>query len=134
MTSSIYEQLDREYEQLRDANQRKEQLRREEVYRICPEIVDIEKNIRKLGFEAVKRQLTHPTHSADQMARDEMENLKAMKESVLVTRGFTRDYLDPIYTCPYCHDEGFLENGERCTCYMQRLARHLYEIDRKSVV
>ncbi len=128
MRRSIYEQIDREYEHLRDENQRKEQQRREEVYQRCPDILGIDRNIRKLGFEAVKRQLTNPQISGDGAVRAEMENLRAMKESILVTNGFPRDYLEPIYTCPYCHDEGFLEDGSRCTCYVQKLARHLYEM------
>lgn len=125
---NIYKEINQEYQKERDKNKRILQERHREIREKFPQIKKIEQNIRTLGLEAVKLQLQNPTEKGVEIAREEMKNLKAMKESILVSNGYRRDYLDEIYTCKYCKDRGYLEDGSRCSCYTQKLARKLYRM------
>lgn len=62
------------------------------------------------------------------MVAEELKSLQEMKENMLMARGYSKNYLEPIYTCPYCQDKGTLEDGSRCHCYVQKLASRLYKM------
>ena len=51
--------------------------------------------------------------------------LCARRMEALTEAGFPPDYLDEIYTCPRCHDTGFLSGGAPCGCLLA-----LYEEER----
>lgn len=126
--TSIFQEIERHYERLRDQNQKERQRRLEEVYRDLPEIREIEKNIRALGFEAARSSLAKGESHDQDLAKEELRTLKAMKESILVSHGYPRDYLDPVYHCEDCQDQGFLEDGSRCSCYTRQLTHKLYKM------
>lgn len=54
--------------------------------------------------------------------KERFETLKAKRRGALSKLNITEDDLKPHYHCTSCHDTGFLENGEACSCY-RALAR-----------
>lgn len=126
--ASIFKEIERNYEKLRDRNERHRQERLREVYSKLPEIKEIDFNIRSLGFEAAKSGLLSGDEKASEVAKNELEALKAMKESILLSNGYNRDFLEERYHCKYCKDQGTLDNGDRCSCYNRQLTRYLYRM------
>ena len=57
---------------------------------------------------------------------DKIDDLKQKQEELLTGEGYPADYLEPHYTCPICHDTGFVD-GVRCRCFKQALLNRLYE-------
>lgn len=126
--ASIFLEIEKNYERLRDSNERERIRRVKEIYAKFPEVQEIDKNIRALGFEAAKEGILSGKESSKVSAKNEMKTLRAMKESILVSNGYTRDYLDEVYRCIICKDQGVLEDGSRCSCYTRQLTRHLYKM------
>ncbi|MDO5037471.1 MAG: ATP-binding protein [Tissierellia bacterium] len=126
--TSIYDQVEKDLEARRDKHAREKARRREEVYQALPQIRDLDQNIRALGFEAARRILEDPGPEEARLVQGELESLKAMKEAILLSQGYPKDYLEDHHDCPYCQDKGYLEDGSRCSCYKQKLADQLYKM------
>lgn len=61
-------------------------------------------------------------------AKSRIGAIRADRQRLLTSLGLPGNYLDPIYTCPLCHDTG--EVGETgkvlCSCALKRLQTDLY--------
>ena len=63
--------------------------------------------------------------SADEL-KDILEDLNRQKKLLLTAAGYSVNYLDPVYTCSYCKDTGFID-GQKCHCFKQEMLDMLYE-------
>ena len=54
------------------------------------------------------------------------EQISKQKKELLLQYGYPEDYLDPIYTCPDCHDTGYV-GDKKCHCFQKRIVEYLYE-------
>ena len=52
--------------------------------------------------------------------------LKNNRIHLMRQHGYPEDYLDPIYTCPDCHDTGYV-GDKKCHCFQKRIVEYLYE-------
>ncbi|MCD1147728.1 ATP-binding protein [Peptoniphilus sp. KCTC 25270] len=125
--SSIYLEIEKTLERRRDENEKLHRKRVEEIYEKIPEIREIDKEIRSLGFGAARASLGGDKEEASEIMESIQEG-KAMKEGLLVSSGYRRDYLDEIHQCDLCKDTGTLEDGGRCQCYKKELTHHLYKM------
>lgn len=58
-----------------------------------------------------------------------MADMNRQIRQKLVSGGLPEDYLQPVYTCPLCKDEGYIFDPSRrmCSCLNQELNRRLLE-------
>ena len=54
-----------------------------------------------------------------------IEDYKEERAALLSTLGYPLDYFEPIYTCPDCHDTGYID-GQKCHCFKQAIINTVY--------
>ncbi len=107
-------------------NLTEQQRRLSMIYRRIPEIEQIDQSMRKQMTELVKLTLSRPSdlQARIQALRDRNLELQFQRAELLTDHGFPIDYLDDIYTCPYCKDTGYQHN-EICSCLKRRYNQEL---------
>ena len=100
------------------------------VYRQCPELKRIDKQIQALtlkkGLQRRKQENTtdYPQTEYPQIT-SEINELSKQRIQLLNAFHIEDGYLDELYTCSLCKDNGFI-NGEYCRCYLQWKADLLF--------
>lgn len=115
----------KEYEETRQNNERLAKSRRDEVYKKCPAIEQLD-NESTSSYIAMIREKLSGNNSQDRgLILQTIRDKGAQKKKLLVEAGFPEDYLNPIYTCPKCEDTGAI-GQERCSCFREKLVNKLY--------
>lgn len=87
-----------------------------EIEKKVPEIAEINRMLSHTSIEIVKA-ITSGKNVQGQLKALEVKNLQAqnMITQLLLSNGYSEDYLDMAYSCHRCSDTGFYE-GKRCSC------------------
>lgn len=93
--------------------------RREQVQTQCPRIGEITKELSALGASIAKVFYAADTERTLQALADQSLRLQQEREALLVSLGYSADYLEPPYTCPKCLDKGRVD-GKICSCIRER--------------
>lgn len=115
------------YEKTRTEENRKLAKRREEIKNKYPEILELDTTIQKLCLNlsmAALKGITDPNDLNN--IRDEITDLRAKKYEMLVSHGYSTDYLNLHYNCPKCKDTGFI-GIEKCSCFKTKLIKLYYK-------
>lgn len=112
-----------ELSKIRSSNEREHLSRLSEVYEKIPAIKEIDNSISSLSIEEAKARILKKTVTED--ISDKINELSLQKKKLLSANGYDSDYLEPIYSCKLCKDEGFV-NGHICSCVKNIRARELY--------
>ena len=110
-------------------NRREEQRRLEEISSLHPDVVNIDSEIISLSLAAARERLMSDgtdKEESTQKLKEKTDELIRRKRSLLISYGYPEDYLDPIYNCPICHDDGVFD-GQTCSCVKQIQIRDLYK-------
>jgi DNA replication protein DnaC len=122
-----YYDIFQQYQQRRDRAERLLIERKDEIYKLIPEIAKIDDEIRQLGMSISKAMLNHEINS--QQAVDELEHkleeLRDRKRRLLISAGYSEDYLSPQYICKDCQDTGYI-GAQKCHCLRQALIDRAY--------
>lgn len=115
-----------EYDRIRRANNLKSMERREAIHEEIPEIAGIDREIIRFSIQEAKHRLYQSggASSADIHAR--IQALTAKKRPLLKAHGYPEDYLDPLFSCPYCQDTGTID-GQECICYKEKVRDILFD-------
>lgn len=123
--------LQQEYRHRQEANLRKYEARVDEVSAKLPRLGQLMAKRHALVMGTIRQGLLNP--GRDQNAQQNLPSLMAdmnrqIKEQ-LISGGYPEDYLQPIYTCPVCKDEGYVFDPSRrmCDCLNRELNRRLLE-------
>ena len=111
------------YEDIRKKNEAIWQERRKAIFRTIPRIGEIEEELRRTGMQLTRAALTRGQNegiSADAL-KQKIGDLEAEEAYLLTENGFPPDYLELQYECARCRDTGILDNGERCSCFSEKL-------------
>ena len=95
-----------------------------EVEEVVPEIAKINSDIATLASNAMRSSLSGNTVDVEAI-KAEIEAMGEKKKALLLSGGFSADYLDEIYTCEKCKDTGFVE-GKSCECRDKEIIKLLY--------
>lgn len=116
-------QIFQAYEKLRMKREQEAEERRQQVYQSLPRIQEIEDEQRTIGLQISRQML-----SGSQAARDKIRELKARVDQLNAEKAYTMtehnlrpDYMDVVYDCVRCKDTGTLEDGQRCSCFQEKL-------------
>ena len=128
---TAYQKIMREYEIARDNAEAMLALRKEEVYRIVPELKEIDHSLARIGMGLSKLALAGDT-AAIAESRKEAEHLKEKRRNLLVNT-VGEHYLTAVYRCNTCKDTGFVRDNTdhattRCKCLRQRLVSEYYSL------
>ncbi len=124
LTNSQYDALMRTYNDKQFRNQFLTEQRKEEVYHSLPQLKSIDDQIASVSVASVRSQLTGDVTRAEALKND-LHRLLQQKEQLLTDGGYALDYLEPDYSCPDCHDTGYI-NGKRCHCFKQAAINMVY--------
>lgn len=115
--------VNRLYEEIRRKNETTREERRKAIFSSIPRIEKIESDLRKTSMDmsrAVFRGGSSGGVSAD-VLKKRINDLEAEEAYLLTENGFPPDYLELQYECKKCSDTGILDNGERCSCFSEKL-------------
>jgi DNA replication protein DnaC len=99
------------------------------IYSKIPKLKEIDSELNKTAIQIIK--LTLSTSSVDidteiEKIKQKNLDLQMEKTELLVSNGFSQDFLLPTYNCPKCKDTGYI-NNLKCTCLQQKIINKLYE-------
>ena len=126
MRKAIMQELLTEYEAQRQRNQAEEMRRRQEVEKVCPEIVQALNARQDIIFSALRGILGG--EAAAENIPQQMEVLNHRVASLLKEHNYPETYLDPVYRCPVCQDTGYVGEliREQCECLRTAFYTRLY--------
>ena len=127
MDNDVLNSLLREYDQKRIRAELDLEKRKESLYKLIPELQEIENEINSYSITNAKNILNNiKSDNYD----SKIEILKAKKKRILQENNITENYLKPHYECKICKDTGyFLDNNYRtvmCNCLKQRILNISY--------
>lgn len=127
LSNKQFDSIMEKYDSIRLSNHRLQMQRTAKIREELPAYFDLEDELRSLRMQRMQASLDNDTDSLIVLKTKE-DLLKDRRDRVLSDAGFPADYLDAIYTCPKCHDTGFLpQNRAKCTCFMEAQTRLLFE-------
>lgn len=122
---SYMSEILQEYESLRFRNYQLHNERVREVRDSVPRIDEIDGEIRDLSIDAALAKL-HEENVDETTLRQDIQKLIEEKHKLLILNGYAEDYLNPIFSCPICHDTGYVEE-KVCSCLNRRLIERQYQ-------
>ena len=125
LTNAQYDTIIQEYNRRRLASRKLLDERTREIYDKLPEYKDLDELTVTISIQQGKKNILGDENALDELS-DILEDLNTQKKLLLTSAGYSVNYLDPVYTCAYCKDTGFIE-GERCHCFKQAMLNLLYE-------
>lgn len=126
-TAKDYYKILQQYQQRRDRAERQALERKREVYARLPEIAQIDDEIQNLGMSISKAMLSRKMDARQAISdlQHRLDELCRKKRSILLSAGYSEDYLLPQYKCRDCQDTGYI-GTERCHCLKQALIDMAY--------
>lgn len=127
LTNTQYASIIRLYDDIKTANRRMQSDRYNEVTALCPDIANIDSEIIDLSVKTARARIE--ADSSDTNTDELTSSLKSLNErkvAALASIGKPADYLDDIFTCPYCKDSGYV-NGKRCICFNKKAIDLIYK-------
>ena len=127
----ILARLEQEYARRREDNLRLFEQRREEACGRCPGLRELLDKRHAEVMAGVRSSLTAPRRDpgANAGLPARMAEWNRQIREKLVQGGLAPDFLQPVYTCAVCRDEGYVYDPSRrmCDCMRQELNRRLME-------
>lgn len=123
LTNAQYDSIMHEYD-VRQANRhRLIEQRKKEIYEKVEGYRELDNQIASESIKAGMEALTKGT-STDYL-NDRIEELRTKKNLLLTQAGYSINYLDPPYICPFCKDTGYI-GTEVCHCFKQAKLDYAY--------
>ena len=127
MNGSIYEEVNREFNSLKEKKKNEYAERVNKVYEKVPEIMQLDESVSALVFEMFKKAASgEDCDSAVESFAEKLRQMKERKNELLVQNGFKPDYLNEVYNCKKCNDTGIYKE-KQCDCYKKLVTKHLLE-------
>lgn len=127
----ILARLEQEYARRREDNLRLFDQRREEACGRCPGLRELLEKRHAEVMAGVRSSLTAPRRGpgANAGLPARMAEWNRQIREKLIQGGLTADFLQPVYTCAVCRDEGYVYDPSRrmCDCMRRELNRRLME-------
>lgn len=118
----MYREVLRDYDRLRQREEREKRARVEGVYAKIPQLRGIEEGIAQGGISVAKAILQEPEKREAYLA-ELMETIGALRkerENLLKENGIAAKELEMQYECTKCNDTGFI-GSQQCACMKQKL-------------
>lgn len=125
----IINKILRDYEDIRGKTERDRAERTERINEQYPRIAELVTLINEGGHEMVNKIKRDPQNQQKYLNEyaESMKKLRAEKEYIMVKNNIPADYDKVRHVCEKCSDTGFLPDGEKCSCFLQKLINYAYE-------
>ena len=110
-----------EIDQRKRTNEKAAKQRMEEVFRKSPEYESLHFKRNEMYSHAVKLIMTGNSEDGRALQR-QADALEDKQKQVLEMLGYPSDYLEVKYTCPICHDTGWVNKTYQCECLKKLIA------------
>jgi DNA replication protein DnaC len=124
LSNAQYDEIMREYDQRQLQNRRTLDARRREVYARVPLLRELDSAVASESVQRARLLLDGDREALAQL-HTELAAKSAKRAELLSGAGYPGDYLDPVYTCPDCHDTGYA-GGQKCHCFKQAIINTVY--------
>ena len=124
INNTQYDAIFRNYEQKQIHNRDLLDKRRRNVYNLIPEMEHLHNSVSKHGLIQARKLLNGDENALGEL-KAELKKLTDQKTQLLVSAGFSPDYLEPIYDCADCKDTGYIGN-HKCHCFQKAIIDLLY--------
>lgn len=127
MIKSYHSNITKIYEDIRQKNEQTLNLRKGEIRKTIPEVLDIESEIGRLCIKLSISILNNVKYKDKYLkeVKEKIKNLRKKKSQLMVANNYPINYLDMIYKCDKCKDTGFI-GTKKCQCYKQKLIKLYY--------
>lgn len=128
LTIYQYNQIIRQYDDIRNASDVVLMARRNEISEEIPQYDELEQQAIELSMECAVNSFTFKKELVDiQIAelKKKLIELDLKKRALLKSHGYPENWLDPIYSCPDCKDTGYI-GDRRCHCFRQAMVDLVY--------
>lgn len=117
-----YKQLIRMYDKKRLEATKEQANRQHHIYASIPLIEKIDHQMSSIGIKLAKAAFDPNVNTAELIPvfQEENQQLVKQKQELLMSNGYSADYLDLQYDCDKCKDTGYI-GTEHCTCLSQSL-------------
>ena len=111
-------------------------LKKEEVYKKIPRVLDIDNELEAASISIMREIIGFDSSDSSDFGSKEkkVERLKfkneallSEKKSLMKENGFGESYFDDAYKCKLCKDTGFIES-KKCICFEQKLISQYYDL------
>ncbi|WAW14885.1 ATP-binding protein [Peptostreptococcus equinus] len=117
-----------EYQHRQDYNKEILENKIKEIHEKIPQIKLIDQNINRLGLDITRSIIMDKSEEEIKHLEEQQAAYIDEKTLTLLKNGIDPSYLEMDYSCNSCKDTGFLENGEKCNCLIQRLLNDSYKM------
>lgn len=114
-----------DYDKTQLKNNRIHLMRQKEIREKIPAYRQLEDQMRETSVLAARAAL-EGSHESMRELTEKTEQISREKKELLAQYGYPENYLDPVYTCPDCHDTGYI-GDRKCHCFQKRIVEYLYE-------
>ena len=114
-----------DYDKTQLKNNRIHLMRQKEIREKIPAYRQLEDQMREMSVLAARAAL-EGSHESMRELTEKTEQISREKKELLAQYGYPENYLDPVYTCPDCHDTGYI-GDRKCPCFQKRIVEYLYE-------
>lgn len=116
------------YERIREEEVSALNRRKSEIEQKLPEVFDLERRIGRLCVELSMSAFRGLDNQEEYMnaLRKKITDLRVKKAELLVSNGYTPEYLTLSYKCGKCKDTGYIGTS-KCICYKQKLVQLYYK-------
>ena len=124
MSNSTLKVLLKEYEQKRDSSFLSLEKRKEELYKSCPRLEQIDLELNNFALNTAKSILSSNSSHSLQDLQEKIDSLNIEKHELLNSLNLDIDFFKPHFDCDKCEDTGYVNNNghyELCSCIKQKL-------------
>lgn len=127
--NKAYIKIMADYSQKRSFAEERREKELARVYKLVPEIAEIDAKITRLGLENIGKILSDRENAVkyNNELNGKLAELKFRRTEVLKSNNIDEDFDKPKYICRKCSDTGYIGN-EKCTCLKQQLIDYAYDI------
>lgn len=136
LTNRQYDTIMRGYDRRQYQDYRLQRAHQDEIYEKLPRIRSLEESISSCSLAHAEQLIALRETSPEQDRcgilgdlKEQLDALRREKEALLTDAGYPADYLDMHYTCPDCHDTGYI-GQKKCHCFRREEVRLLYSSSR----
>ena len=130
MRDTVFKKIRYEYDQKKLRALNEAEKRKDSIYKQIPTLEELDKQIALSSIELSKTILLKPENFDEEISKikDRIEAYKKEKDLILQENNLTLESFMPIYECSSCNDTGYVQSGERCKCYKQKIIESLYDM------
>ncbi len=125
LSNSQHDTIMRDYDERQIRNRHLLEERTTYIYEHVEGYRELSESIAAISVAQGKKLLEGDENALSEL-KSTISKLSSMKEDLLISAGFSADYLNPIYDCPHCKDTGYID-GAKCHCFKQTIINLLYE-------